>query len=230
MEFIMKTGDLVEGFYFDAMLVEVIEDDRLHANMEYCRASIDKHMFRDNSYEGRDFMSNNPDSCDAIIAAPEKHYMAKLVEGVWWWVNDCAKCCGHERDWMGSECDKHDVCRTCGASRSEIKETPWGGNHGWQCVPCADAESKAAKIEALEKMQAKVDRGEYDSWDYRGQDNIKCPHCDHEYEPCTADGVPEGKETCGVCGGEFSITPDYSISYSTELVGEQLTLESITQK
>lgn len=220
----MKAGDLVKGRYFDVMLVEPIDDPRLHSDMEYCRGG--SHMFRSNSYEGRDFMSNNPDSCDAIITAPEGHYMAKLIDGAWWWTNDCAQCCGHERDWMGSECDKHNVCRACATHRSELEEAPWGGKHGWQCKPCADAESIAAKIEALEVMQAKVERGEYCSWDYSGNDNIKCPHCDNEYEPCTADGVPEGKETCGVCGGEFSIEPEYSITYSTEIIGSRITLDS----
>lgn len=226
----MKKGDLIKGHYFDVMLVDVINDERLNSDMEYCRASSDKHMFRNNSYDGRDFMSNNPDSCNAIIAAPEKHYMAKLIDGVWWWINDCSQCCGHGRDWMGSECDKHNVCRTCQTHRSKLTDIPWGGKHGWQCKPCADAESKAAKTEALEAMQAKVDRGEYESWDYSSNDNIKCPHCDNEYEPCTADGVPEGKEECGVCGGEFYVEPEYSISYSTQIIGKRLTLEPITER
>ena len=74
----MKADDLVKGNYFDVMLVEIITDEKLHSDMEYCRASPEQHMFRDNSYEGRDFMSNNPDSCTAIISEPKKALYGKV--------------------------------------------------------------------------------------------------------------------------------------------------------
>lgn len=224
----MKAGDLVEGFHFDVMLVEPIADSRLFPDMDYCQAV--KHFFRRKSYEGNDFMTNNPDSCDAIIEAPEKHYKAQLIDNVWWWVNECAQCCGHARNWMGSECEKHNVCRTCGIPRSELNEAVYGGRHGWQCASCEAKEKLAAKIKALQAVQEKIESGEYGSWDYLGQDNIKCPHCDNEYEPCTADGVPEGEETCDVCDGKFSIEPEYSITYSTQIIGDRVTLDSVAQE
>jgi len=223
----MKKGDLVKGSHFDVMLVGVIKNEILHPEMEYCQASPEKHMFRDFSYEGRDFMSNNPDSCNAIIAAPEKHYKAQLVDGSWWWVNDCAQCCGHRRDWMGSECEKHNACRSCSIPRAEITETPWGGKEGWQCQPCGDAEQLAEKTKALQSVQDKINSGEYDEWDYVASDNIKCPHCDSEYGPCTSDGIPDGEETCETCGGIYSVVPEYSITYSTKIIGKRLTVDDV---
>lgn len=212
MERVMKAGDLVKGSYFDVMLVEVINDERLHSDMEYCRASYDKHMFRDNSYEGRDFMTNNPDSCNAIIAAPEKHYMAKLVGDVWWWVNDCSQCCGHGRDWMGSECEKHNVCRTCNIHRSKLTDAPWGGKHGWQCKSCAEAEHEADKEAALSSMP-----DEYDEWDYHNLSEIKCPHCNYELsDSWESSDDHEEDHDCPRCDNVFTVTAEHSISFNCQ--------------
>lgn len=209
----MKANDLVKGSYFDVMLVKIITDERLHSDMEYCRASPQQHMFRDNDYEGRDFMSNNPDSCTAIIAAPEKHYMAKLIDNVWWWINDCSQCCGHERNWMGSECEKHNVCRTCQTHRSKLTDIPWGGKYGWQCKPCANAEHKADKEEALEVMPSEED---FDEWDYHSLDKITCPYCnsklddDHGYYDADDEAIE-----CYRCDNTFKVTAERSVTFTT---------------
>lgn len=208
----MKAGDLIKGNYFDVMLVEVINDEKLHADMKYCQAAHDRHMFRDNSYEGRDFMTNNPDSCNAIIAAPEKHYAARLIDGVWWWINNCSQCCGHDRDWMGSECDKHNVCRTCQTHRSKLTDIPWGGKHGWQCKTCAEAERKADKIDALAAMP-----DEHDEWDYRGLDEIKCPYCNYEFSDSFESASDDEEDhECPRCDNTFMVTAEHSLSFSCQ--------------
>lgn len=160
-------------------------------------------------------MHNKPDTIE--IAAPEKHLYAELIEGEWWWVNGCGPCNGEERGWgTYIECEKHDVCRTCSIPRKQLTETPWGGSNGWQCKPCADTAAETLRATRLAEVAAK----EYDEWDYYHTDKVVCPHCGTSYAP---DGeVTDGKENCGVCGGEYSIEVDYTVTYTTEVVGERV--------
>ena len=158
------------------------------------------------------------DKPDTIQLEPsEKHHYAELIDGEWWWLNGCAECNGNPRDWMTYiECDKHNVCRSCRASRSEITEPPWGGKSGWQCVPCANAEKAALKLERLQAMAAK----EYDEWDYQNQDEVICPHCEYSFQPDSDD--PDGSEQCEVCDGEYTVDTEYSRTFSTTVVGERV--------
>lgn len=160
-------------------------------------------------------MHDKPDTIR--IKPPEKHLYAQKIEGEWWWVNGCAECNGRPRDWMTYiECDKHNVCRTCGTPRSKLTEPPWGGKHGWQCKPCADAE-KASLKEA--RLQAMADQ-EYDEWDFRYQDKVKCPHCGSAYQPDT--DIEDGEQTCEICDGQYQLEVEYTPTYTTKLVGERL--------
>jgi len=162
-------------------------------------------------------MHDKPDTIR--IHPPEKHYYAQLIDGEWWWVNGCYQCNGRPRDWMSYvECEKHDVCRTCKLTRAKLTEPPWGGKKGWQCKPCAEAEREALKRERLEAVASK----EYNEWDYYGNDKIVCPHCESNYErDCD---VPEGDEICEVCGGEYTVEPEYSVTFTTKCKGERLTV------
>ncbi len=75
----------------------------------------------------------------------------------------------------------------------------------------------ASRLEALKKVAEK----EYDEWDYYNTDEVICPHCETKYMPdCEP---PEGEEECSVCGGIYSVTPEYSVTYTTEVIGERLT-------
>lgn len=147
------------------------------------------------------------------IQPPEKHWYAELIDGEWWWVNGCAECVGQPRSWgTYIECDKHNVCRTCGCGRSELTEPPWGGANGWQCKPCAEKEHEAEKATALAAMPE-----EYDEWDYYHNSEIKCPYCDHtinddgEY----ADADNEDIE-CPRCDNTFTVTAEISVDYTTK--------------
>ncbi|MCK5607576.1 hypothetical protein KAR91_37175 [Candidatus Pacearchaeota archaeon] len=160
-------------------------------------------------------MHDKPDTIR--LQPPERHYYAQLIEGEWWWLNGCAECNGRPRDWTTYvECEKHNVCRSCSTPRAEIKETPWGGKEGWQCKPCAAIEKAALRLERLAAVASK----RYDFWDYRHTDEVVCPHCKSSYRP---DGEPpSGKQVCDVCDGEYSVEPEYSVKYTTEVIGKRL--------
>lgn len=164
-------------------------------------------------------MHDKPDTIRLRHA--EKHLFAELLDGGWWWVNGCYECNGLERDWMCYiECEEHDVCRTCKTPRSEINDSVWGGKHGWQCRACEAKESLQRKHEAL----AAVADEEFDEFEFRSNDEVVCPHCKSEYQP---DEPSDGEEECDVCGGEFTVEIEYSISYTTKLKGKRLTLDDI---
>ena len=165
------------------------------------------------------------DKSDTIrLRHAEKHLFAELIDGEWWWVNGCYECNGLERDWMCYvECDHHNVCRSCKTPRSEIKESVWGGKHGWQCNTCEAEESLKRKRDAL----AAVADEEFDDWDFSNNDQVVCPHCKSKYSP---DEPSDGDVDCGTCGGEFTVEIEYSISYTTKLKGKRLTLDDIVEE
>lgn len=210
-----------------------IEDERLKGYVNRLRSGVTQVFYTGN--DERDFkryraegggtkanvvLHDKPDTIR--LEPPEKHYFAELIDDEWWWVNGCAECIGNERSWHTYiECDEHNVCRTCKTARSELTEAPWGGQNGWQCKPCDKAESEALKRKRLEAVAAE----EYDEWDFHHTDQIVCPHCASSYEPEVGE-VSGGEETCGVCGGVFEIEVEYTVTYSTTVVGDRVTLDS----
>jgi len=212
-----------------------INDERLAAYEKRTRSGAEQVFYTGD--DARDFaryraergneshgvvMHDKPDTIR--IQPPEKHFYAQLIDGEWWWLNGCAECNGRPRDWMTYiECDKHNVCRTCKTPRSEIKETPWGGKHGWQCKPCADIDAKNLKQEMLQSVADK----EYDEWDYSCCDEVTCPHCSSTYEP--DESANDGNEVCDVCGGEYSLEVEHSVSYTTTVVGERLKAKPVNE-
>ena len=159
-------------------------------------------------------MHKKPDTIQ--IEPPKKSWYAELIDGEWWWVEGCAECNGQPRDSWGSyvECDEHNVCRTCKCTRAELTETPWGGKHGWQCNPCADAEHQAEKLAALDAMP-----DEYDKWDYRHNDNIVCPYCNYEIDDTSEFHSAidhEEEHECSRCDNTFALEGDISIHWTTK--------------
>lgn len=169
--------------------IEKINDDRLVGYTQRARNGITQQFYtgRDARDWDRYRLENVPGARsieihlkpDTInIEPPEKHWYAELIDGEWWWVNGCGVCNGGPRDYHTYiECEKHDVCKSCGCSRSSLKETPCGGLSGWQCVPCADQEHERIKSDALAKMPK-----EFREWNYRGVSDIKCPYCDYKID------------------------------------------------
>ena len=152
------------------------------------------------------------------LEAPEKGLYAERIDGAWYWVSGCAKCNGNGEKWSYIVCDKHNVCVTCGAHRSTLTEAPWGHPEGFRCKPCQDCIDATAKADAL----AKVAETEYDEWDYRSQDQCKCPHCSTVINLETED-YSDKDMSCDTCGGDFSLTIEYSVSFTTEVIGDRIT-------
>ncbi len=193
----------------------LIENDKLTPEMERIRSGRTQ-LFR---RKGLDNNFTSKDNADVILTHENKAMYAKLIDGKWYWVSGCAECNGKPRDCWGSyiECEKHDVCKICAKPRSDFKEAVWGGKDGWKCNSCQEVLDAEVRRAAFEKLASK----EYDEWDFRGTDNIVCPHCGSSYNhDCD---IPEDKEECRVCGGEYNVEPEYSVTFSTSVVGKRLT-------
>lgn len=148
---------------------------------------------------------------------PENGLYAERIDGAWYWVSGCAKCNETGEKYSYSVCDKHNVCRLCSTHRSKLTETPWGHPDGFTCKPCQDAEDAVAKAAAL----ARVAETDYDEWDYRNLDECKCPHCATVIHIETEDYGDKNME-CDTCNGLFELTTEYSVSFTTKVIGERV--------
>ena len=97
-------------------------------------------------------------------------------------------------------------------------DTPCGHRYDFICRPCQDSIDAKAKAEAL----AKVASEDYDEWDYRAQDECKCPHCATVIHIETEDYGDKDME-CDTCGGDFRLQLEYSVSFTTTVIGERIT-------
>ena len=149
---------------------------------------------------------------------PEVGLYAERIDGAWYWISGCAKCNGSGEKYSYSVCDKHNVCRLCSTHRSKLTEAPWGHPEGFTCKPCQDAVDAVAKAAAL----AKVAESDYDEWDYRNLDECKCPHCATVIHIETEDYGDKNME-CDTCDGLFELTIEYSVTFTTKVIGERIT-------
>lgn len=171
-----------------------------------------------NGVDHHRFHRTTTDLPEVSLRPPENGLYAERIDGVWYWVSGCAKCNGTGEKYSYVVCDKHNVCRLCSTHRSKLTETPWGHPDGFTCKPCQDAEDAVAKAEAL----AKVAETDYDEWDYRGQDECKCPHCATVIHIESEDYGDKNME-CDTCNGLFELTTEYSVSFTTKVIGERIT-------
>ncbi len=191
--------------------LEKINDKRLTPDLRRVRGGSTMQFFK----PGHKTMQ--PEDADITIQAPRPELFAELINGEWFWVNDCPECKGEVPVYPYVKCDKHNVCVTCKTPRSKLTETPWGTRGGFECQPCFIARRELEKQEALERIAAK----KYNEWDYYNMDNVVCPHCGTSYEPdCD---ISDDDEICELCGGEYSLKVEYSVSYTTEVVGTRIT-------
>ena len=149
---------------------------------------------------------------------PEVGLYAERIDGAWYWVSGCAKCNESGEKYSYSVCDEHNVCRLCSTHRSKLTEAPWGHPDGFTCKPCQDAEDAVGKAAAL----AKLAETDYDEWDYRNLDECKCPHCATVIHIETEDYGDKNME-CDTCKGLFELTTEYSVSFTTKVIGERIT-------
>ncbi|WP_130908328.1 hypothetical protein [Pseudomonas sp. Sample_16] len=174
-----------------------------------------------NVWNGKDhhrFHRTSTDLPEVSLLPPENGLYAERIDGAWYWVSGCAKCNGTGEKYSYSVCDKHNVCRLCGTHRSKLAETPWGHPEGFTCKPCQDAEDAVAKAKAL----AKVAESDYDEWDYRCQDECKCPHCATVIH-IEAEDYGDKSMSCDTCGGEFELVTEYTVQFTTTVIGERIT-------
>jgi len=160
------------------------------------------------------------------IEAPERGLKSELIDGEWFWICGCPACMGiKDENFPYHVCDKHDICTDCGKTRKEITETPWViMGVGFRCKPCQDKLDRRIKIDALEKFESE----EHDDYDFHFEDEIICPHCGTTQN---SDEIYESRddETCETCGGVYGVDVEHSISYSTAIKGERITLKSVLE-
>lgn len=156
-------------------------------------------------------MHDKPDTIR--IEPPEKHIYAELIDGQWFWVNGCGECNGKPRDWgTYIECDKHHVCASCGCTREQLTEAPWGRKHGWVCKPCAEIEDKKRHEAAM----ARVADYEYNEWDFYCNNEITCPYCKAEIESdCDLYSSDNDDHECHYCGNTFELTAVPKVEWTT---------------
>lgn len=210
--------------------IKLINDVRLNSYTKRLRSGKNQVFYTGNDH--RDFVRYKKDQYDEngkfinnvkmhdkkdtiTIIPPKNSWYSDLIDGQWWWVEGCSECNGKPRDWMTYvECDKHDVCSHCRCDRKSLTEAPWGRQSGWVCKPCADREHEIEKREALSLMPEPED---YDECDYICNDNIKCPHCnlefddDHDYYEADLKDIE-----CPRCDNTFTVTAEHSVSFTCQ--------------
>lgn len=193
-----------------------IENDQLTSDMNLTRSGSTM-LFR-KDYGDRKFTGT--DNADVVIESPRPELVAELIDGKWYWFNDCPDCNGTDKAWAYVKCEKHNVCVTCGVKKGDIEGTVWGHRKGFRCDRCQKELDERARVKALQKVSEK----EYDEWDYQYTDNLLCPHCGTKQYHEMSDGEPPSEETCETCGGKFSVEIDYSWTYSTTVIGDRIIL------
>ena len=117
------------------------------------------------------------------------------------------------------ECIKHDVCRSCECTRDSLSEAPWGGIEGWICSPCEKTRREKDKADALAAMPSNEDFNEYD---YRFLDEIKCPYCDYQFSDSWEHNDDDNEpHECERCDNTFTVTANHSVEYDCSRINEK---------
>ncbi len=191
----------------------LINDKRLTPTMELLRSGKTQ-LFREKDTSNRAFIDSG--NCDVSLEHENKAMYAELIDGEWYWMNGCAECNGKPRDRMTYiECDNHNRCRVCSINRKDIKDkSVHGGENGWTCNACHDAEQLEIRRLAFDKLDG-------DDPDCYSVDNIICPHCG---SIVGSDDIHESQDMdCHVCDGEMHLEVEYSFTYSTTVKGKRIT-------
>ncbi|WP_238344636.1 hypothetical protein [Pseudomonas sp. SWRI81] len=69
---------------------------------------------------------------------------------------------------------------------------------------------------------AKVAERDYDEWDYRAQDECKCPHCATVIH-IESEDYGDKNMVCDTCGREFELVIVYTVQFTATVIGERIT-------
>jgi len=203
------------------MFREKINDSRLHKDLQRSRSGRTQLLRKD--YGDNKFISE--ENADVILKHERPEMYAELIHDEWYWVNGCSKCedaYNYGESYSYQVCYEHDRCVGCKTQRSDLKDTPWGHEDGFLCKPCGDKREADARKEAFIKR----DKEDNNYWDYSNNDHIKCPHCNSDLGDRWEHDLPDHDSSqieCCVCGGELEVRMEYTIDYSTSIVGERVT-------
>lgn len=193
-----------------------IEDDRLNPTLARTRSGTIQKFY--------------PSNCDGseksilfTLPAPSVEMYAELIYGVWYWVKGCSKCedsMNYGESHSYQVCHEHNRCVQCNTHREDLTETPWGHKDGFICKPCSDKNDARIREEAFKKVNSE----DYDESDCICNDTVICPHCgsDNGTEQIYYEAMVQLQECC-VCKGKYKLTINFTVNYSTEVIGERLT-------
>ena len=193
-----------------------IEDDRLNPTLVRTRSGTNQKFYPSN-YNGSE------KSMIFYLPAPSSEMYAELIDGVWYWVKGCSKCedsMNYGESHSDQVCYEHNRCVQCNTHREDLTETPWGHKNGFICKPCSDENDARIREEAFKKVNSE----DYDESDCICNDTIICPHCgsDNGTEQVDYEAMVQLQECC-VCEGKYKLTLNFTVDYSTEVIGERLT-------
>ncbi|MDX9744480.1 MAG: hypothetical protein RBT59_11715 [Arcobacteraceae bacterium] len=193
-----------------------IEDDRLNPTLERVRSGTTQKFYPPlSSGRDKDILFTLP--------APSSEMYAELIDGVWCWVKGCSKCedsMNYGASHSYQVCYEHNRCVQCNTHRLDLTEIPWGHKDGFICKPCADKNDMETRRKAFEKVNSE----DYDEDNYLYQDSVICPHCGSDNGPEEVDYTEtQLEQECYICTGRYILTLNYSVDYSTKVIGERLT-------
>lgn len=193
-----------------------IEDDRLNPTLSRTRSGNMQKFYPSNS---------KGDHNDILftLLAPSYEMYAELIDGIWYWVKGCSKCedsMNYGESHSYQVCYEHNRCIKCNTHREDLTEVPWGHKDGFICKPCADKNDMEIRRKAFKKVESE----EYDELDYINNSSIICPHCgsDNGTEQIDYD-ESESEQECCICTGKYKLTLQFTVDYSTKVIGERLT-------
>jgi len=192
-----------------------IEDDRLNPTLVRTRSGTNQKFYPSN-YNGSE------KSILFTLPAPSNEMYAELIDGIWYWVKGCSKCedsMNYGESHSYQVCYEHNRCVQCNTHREDLTEIPWGHKAGFICKPCADENDARDREEAFKKVNSE----DYDELNYLNNNSAICPHCGSDNGTGDVDyDETESEQECYVCTGKYKLTLDFTVDYSTKVIGERL--------
>lgn len=192
-----------------------IEDDRLNPILSRLRCGKEQKFYPPN------YKSWDKDILFTLLPPSDEMY-AELIDGVWYWVKGCSKCkdsMNYGESHSYQVCNEHDRCVQCNTHRLDLKEVPWGHKDGFICKLCADKNNMEIRRKAFEKLNSE----DYNESNYLYNETVICPHCGSDNGTEDIDfGEMQQEKVCSICTGKYRLTLNFTVDYSTKVIGERL--------